>query len=105
MAAAMAEPHLQFQEWAQKYGPIYSLILGTKVMIVLSKDQVIKDLIDKRSAIYSSRPDLYVGGQLLSGGLRMVMEASVSLEWNHSSQKLTSRLQPYGPTWRLVGET
>lgn len=76
MALASAEPHLQFQKWAQEYGPIYSLILGSKVMIVLSQDEVLKALVDKKSAIYSSRPDLYVGGHLLSGGLRMVMEAS-----------------------------
>ena len=73
MVMAMADPHLQFQKWAQEYGPIYSLMLGTKTMIVLSKDSVIKDLVDKRSAIYSSRPDLYIG-KMLSGGLRMVME-------------------------------
>ncbi|KAH7379484.1 putative cytochrome P450 [Pyrenochaeta sp. MPI-SDFR-AT-0127] len=79
MALAATEPHLQFQKWAQEYGPIYSLILGTKVMIVLSKDDAVKALLDKRSAIYSSRPDLYIGGHLSSGGLRM----------------------PYGPVWRL----
>ncbi|KAF2035272.1 putative cytochrome P450 [Setomelanomma holmii] len=80
MAVAMTDPHLQFEKWAQEYGPIYSLMLGTKTMIILSNDVVIKDLIDKKSAIYSSRPDLYIG-KMLSGGLRMVMEA-------------------YGPTWR-----
>lgn len=46
---------------------IYSLILGTSIMIVLSSDQAVKDLCDKRSGIYSSRPDLYMMG-LLSGG-------------------------------------
>jgi hypothetical protein len=64
--------HLQFQKWAEEYGPVYSLILGTKVMIVLSSDQAIKDLLDKRSAIYSSRPDMYLG-QIVSGGLRMLL--------------------------------
>jgi hypothetical protein len=64
--------HLQFQKWAEEYGPVYSLILGTKVMIVLSSDQAIKDLLDKRSAIYSSRPDMYLG-KVVSGGLRMLL--------------------------------
>ncbi|RYP04548.1 hypothetical protein DL765_010156 [Monosporascus sp. GIB2] len=49
---------LQFQKWAEEYGPIYSLILGTKVLVVLSSDQAIKDLLDKRSGIYSSRPEI-----------------------------------------------
>ena len=64
--------HLQFQKWAEEYGPVYSLILGTKVMIVLSSDQAIKDLLDKRSGIYSSRPDMYLGN-VVSGGLRMLL--------------------------------
>lgn len=55
--------------------PIYSLILGTKVMIVLNTDQVVKDLLDKRSNIYSSRPDMYLG-QIISGGLRVLLMVS-----------------------------
>ncbi|KAG9203893.1 hypothetical protein G6514_002054 [Epicoccum nigrum] len=64
--------HLQFQKWAEEYGPVYSLILGTKVMIVLSSDQAIKDLLDKRSNIYSSRPDMYLGRIEYSDTWRMV---------------------------------
>ncbi len=67
--------HLQFQRWAEEYGPVYSLILGTKVMIVLSSDQAIKDLLDKRSNIYSSRPDMYLG-QVVSGNNRMLLMVS-----------------------------
>ncbi|KAI8951132.1 cytochrome P450 [Xylaria longipes] len=62
--------HVQFAQWAREYGPVYSLILGTKVMIVLNSDFAIKELIDKRGAIYSSRPDMYIGQDILSGGLR-----------------------------------
>ncbi|KAH7092976.1 cytochrome P450 [Paraphoma chrysanthemicola] len=67
------KPHLQFQKWAQEYGPVYSLILGTKTMVVLSDDQVVKDLLDRKSANTSARPDLYTGQTLMSGGKRMVM--------------------------------
>ncbi|KAI4676517.1 uncharacterized protein J4E88_007435 [Alternaria novae-zelandiae] len=76
------KPHLQFKKWAEEYGPVYSLILGTKVMVVLSSDQAVKDLLDKRSGIYSSRPDMYLG-QIVSGGCRML-------------------LMPYGDTWRMI---
>ena len=73
MQMAKDNPHLQFQKWAQNYGPVYSLMLGTMTMIVLSNDQAVKDLLDKRSANTSARPDLYTGQTLLSGGKRMVM--------------------------------
>lgn len=61
--------HLQFQKWAEEYGPVYSLVLGTKVMVVLNTDQAVKDLLDKRSGIYSSRPDMYVS-RIAGGGMR-----------------------------------
>ena len=57
---------------------MYSLILGTKVMIVLSSDQAIKDLLDKRSNIYSSRPDMYLG-RIVSGQNRMLLMVSGTL--------------------------
>ncbi|PHH80585.1 hypothetical protein CDD80_844 [Ophiocordyceps camponoti-rufipedis] len=75
--------HLQFQKWAQEYGPVYSLMLGTKVIVVLSSDVAVKDLLDKRSAIYSSRPEFYLGQEILSGNLRPLFMA-------------------YGKTWRMV---
>ncbi|KAI0429247.1 putative cytochrome P450 [Xylaria sp. FL1042] len=75
--------HLQFQKWAQEYGPVYSLILGTKTMIVLSSDRAIKDVMDKRSAISSDRMDMYVGQTIASGGLRLLM-------------------MRYGQTWRMI---
>lgn len=67
--------HLQFEKWAREYGPIYSLMLGTKVMIVLNSDLAIKDLVDKRGAIYSSRPEAYIAQDILSGGLRILFMA------------------------------
>jgi len=77
------DPHLQFQKWANEYGPIYSLILGTRTLIVLSTDVTVKDLLDKRSAIYSDRQDHYVGQTLCSGDLRLLM-------------------MRYGPVWRMT---
>ncbi|KUI59392.1 Fumitremorgin C synthase [Cytospora mali] len=75
-------PHHQYKKWAEEYGPVYSLILGTKVLVVLSSDQAIKDLLDKRSSIYSSRPDLYLAN-IVSGHLRVL-------------------LMQYGDQWRMV---
>lgn len=43
--------HLQLQAWVQQYGPIYSLILGTKVMVVLNSPEVVKGRIQLVAAI------------------------------------------------------
>lgn len=74
------DAHLQFQKWAKEYGPIYSLILGTKTLVVLSSDQAVKDLLDKRSALYSHRQEMYIGQTLCSGGLRMLMMVGLHVE-------------------------
>ena len=71
-----SHPHVQFKKWAEEYGPIYSLVIGTSVTIVLSSDVAIKDLLDKRSGIYSSRPEMYIS-RLASGDLRMVLMVRV----------------------------
>lgn len=68
--------HLQFEKWARQYGPVYSLLLGSKTLIVLSSDKAVKDLLDKKSGIYSHRPDLYIGQTLCSGDLRVFMMVS-----------------------------
>jgi len=70
------DAHLQFKKWAEEYGPVYSLILGTKTLIVLSSDQAVKDLLDKKSGMYSDRQDMYIGQTLCSGGLRILMMVS-----------------------------
>ncbi|KAL2196674.1 cytochrome P450 [Corynascus similis CBS 632.67] len=54
------DAHVQFKKWAEEYGPVYSLVLGTTVNIVLS------------SGIYSSRPEAYISS-LASDGRRMVL--------------------------------
>ncbi|KAK4941895.1 hypothetical protein LTR10_018225 [Elasticomyces elasticus] len=65
--------HEKFREWAQEYGEIYSIMLGNQRMVVLNSPRVIKDLIDTRSNNYSSRPEMYVGQTLISGGYRLVL--------------------------------
>jgi hypothetical protein len=54
-------------------------MLGTKTMIVLNSAEVVKELLDKKSAITSARPDLYFGQTLMSGGKRMVMMVCTSI--------------------------
>jgi hypothetical protein len=70
------DAHLQFEKWAREYGPVYSLMLGTKTLVVLSSDEAVKDLLDKKSGIYSDRQEMYIGQTLCSGDLRFLMMVS-----------------------------
>jgi cytochrome P450 len=95
--------HLQFQKWAETYGPVYSLMLGTKVMIVLNSDVAVKDLLDRRSGIYSSRPDMYIAN-IASGGLRFSLLVRpwcppAPMYMEPFANKVAKR---YGDVWRKV---
>ncbi|KAG4433719.1 hypothetical protein IFR05_010800 [Cadophora sp. M221] len=57
--------------------------MGTKTYIVLSSPTVVKDLLDKKSNIYSSRPEMYLGHDIVGLGRRFVT-------------------MKYGPMWRSV---
>jgi cytochrome P450 len=46
----------RFKEWSERYGPVFSLKVGKGTIIVLNSKRAVHDLIDKRSAIYSARP-------------------------------------------------
>ncbi|KAK3616594.1 hypothetical protein LTR56_025864 [Elasticomyces elasticus] len=59
--------HFQFTKWAEQYGGIYTLKLGTGTAAVITDRRLVKELIDKRSSKYSERPKSYVA-KLISGG-------------------------------------
>lgn len=67
------------------------MILGSKTLIVLSDRKVVKDLLDHRSTNYSSRPDQYVGQDLISGGYRTVF-MKYDDEWRLSRKMIHSLL-------------
>ncbi|EJD46783.1 putative CyP450 monooxygenase [Auricularia subglabra TFB-10046 SS5] len=73
--------HLAFAELAKKYGPIMKLKVLHRTLIVVSGPKVISDLLEKRGAIYSDRPDFH-----------MAMTAGFS--WNPA-------LKRHGDDWRI----
>lgn len=50
--------------------------MGTKTLIVLSSDDVVKSLLDKRGSVYSSRPDSYITS-IATQGLNLAMMVSL----------------------------
>jgi hypothetical protein len=71
-------------------------MLGTKVLIVLSSDEAVKELLDRRSGLYSDRPEMYIGQTLCSGDLRLLMMVSRSVfEVRHT--KLLTPLKEIQP--------
>jgi cytochrome P450 len=70
------------QVWAKQYGKIFHTKIGGSDYVWLSSPGTVKDLMDKKSAIYSSRPPLPLAN-LASGDRRQLF-------------------MEYGPRWRNV---
>ncbi|GKT53022.1 cytochrome P450 [Colletotrichum tofieldiae] len=75
------KPWLWFQELSKEYGDVVYLQMGPTPTIVLGSAQAAWDLLERKGAIFSSRPRFIMGGELLSGGMRGLMA-------------------PYSPFWR-----
>ncbi|KAF9463358.1 cytochrome P450 [Collybia nuda] len=58
-------PELLFQRWASKFGDLVYLHILGHPMIVLSNLDVVRDLLDKRSSIYSDRPRFVLFSELM----------------------------------------
>jgi cytochrome P450 len=71
------------REWAQKYGDVFYTKIGGSDYIWLSTPKSVKDLLDRRSAIYSSRPPAPLAHDVASAGRRQLF-------------------MPYGPNYRTV---
>ncbi|GAA6017347.1 hypothetical protein JCM10207_005602 [Rhodosporidiobolus poonsookiae] len=76
-----SRPWVKFEEWTREYGDIFTLRLGSTTMLVVGRAGPAIELLDKRSAKYSSRARLIMTGELVSRNLRMTF-------------------MPYGDLWR-----
>ncbi|KAG1792192.1 cytochrome P450 [Suillus plorans] len=58
-------PWLTFTEWGKKYGEISHINVLGQHIIVLNSVETAMDMLDNKGAIYSDRPILTVGGELI----------------------------------------
>ncbi|KAK0242387.1 cytochrome P450 [Armillaria nabsnona] len=56
---------LTFAKWGELYGDISSVTVLGQTMIILNSARAAVDMLDKKSAIYSDRPTLQMGGELV----------------------------------------
>lgn len=78
-----SQPHRQFLKWAQQYGEIYRVRLGLMNWFMLNSPEAVKEILDKQSALTSSRPPMPVVSDALSGGMRFLF-MPYGIEWRRS---------------------
>ncbi|KAJ5606798.1 Cytochrome P450 E-class group I [Penicillium hordei] len=76
----------EWEHWLKHkdlYGPISSLVTMGQTVILLNKSEVAYDLLEKRSAIYSSRPPSVFGAELAGWNRFFTMQGDPNLVRTH----------------------
>ncbi|KAF2831163.1 cytochrome P450 [Ophiobolus disseminans] len=77
----ISRPELKFATFARQFGSITGIKAGCQNMIILNTWQAVRDLLEQKGSIYSSRPTIPVCEIVVPGGLNPA-------------------LNPYGDLWR-----
>ncbi|KAF4890444.1 Cytochrome P450 monooxygenase atE [Colletotrichum fructicola] len=75
MNIGMRSVREKVRNWHQTYGDVFYTKVGATDYVWLSSPKAVKDLMDKKSAIYSSRPRLPLAQDVASGGSRQLFMA------------------------------
>ncbi|KAB8078109.1 cytochrome P450 [Aspergillus leporis] len=74
--------HIQFTNWARQYGGLYMLKMGHGNMAVITDRQLVKDVVDRKSGIYSHRPPSFVSHGLITQGNHLLV-MHYGDKWRH----------------------
>ncbi|KAF2828283.1 cytochrome P450 oxidoreductase-like protein [Ophiobolus disseminans] len=74
--------HLKLKEWSDRYGPVYSLKIGSTTMVVLNEPRAVHQLMTKKGALYVDRP--------------------VDEQWKLATDGESFFLAHAGPIWRTM---
>lgn len=88
-----AQPWIQFQKWSKQYGPIFTIWIGRKPTVIISDPVVAVELMEKRSAKYSSRPRMVAMGEILWDGASMLVQP-YGKEWSVRRKLLHQAMTP-----------
>ncbi|KAI0047593.1 cytochrome P450 [Auriscalpium vulgare] len=67
---------LKFADWNRAYGDVFSLNAFGNPILVINSLKAATDLLERRAAIYSDRPRLIAGGEVMCGGQVFALQNS-----------------------------
>ncbi|PSK58738.1 3-hydroxyphenylacetate 6-hydroxylase [Elsinoe australis] len=74
------QPQREWKKWAREYGELFQVKLGWDTWVFLNSPEAVKEILDKQSAITSSRPPMPGLSDVISGGKRFLL-MGYSPEW------------------------
>lgn len=89
-----SRPWIQMAKWTEEYGPIYTIWMGPfKPVLIVGRADAAMELLDRRGAVWSSRPRMVMTSDLVSQGLRMTFMPYSEL-WKRERKLLHQLTQP-----------
>ncbi|GJC86306.1 multifunctional cytochrome P450 monooxygenase af510 [Colletotrichum liriopes] len=90
----------QFAKFKDKYGPLTALRVIGKPFIIINDSQVALDILEKKSAEFSSRPSLTFIGEMYAVAMNRISLCSLPSNFRVGWVKATGGI-PYNHTFRL----
>ncbi|RKL26265.1 hypothetical protein BFJ72_g13838 [Fusarium proliferatum] len=88
-AAKGHRQHLLFQKWAEEYGEVFFVQLGTIQEYFINSDQAVRAIFDKAAAQTSERPRWIVSNEQICNRLNLLLLSSSEKAWK-SQRKATT---------------
>jgi len=73
-------PELALDYWAKKYGPLFSIWMGTQLFVVVSDPHIARDLLVTHGAVFSSRKQYFMKNQTILRG-RAITASEYGDKW------------------------
>ncbi|KAK9929487.1 hypothetical protein M0R45_026583 [Rubus argutus] len=86
-----ANLHLEFRDMARVYGPIFKLQLGTKLCIVVSSPELVKQVVRDQDTTFSNR-DPTISALIASYGATDIAFGSYSSDWRKLRKMFVSQM-------------
>lgn len=80
-------------DWVNEYGPVISLRQGSRVTIIVGRMDAATEILEKNGASTADRPHSIAARELLSKGLRMVLEHN-NERFRRLRKAMSTHLQP-----------
>ncbi|KAK0472150.1 cytochrome P450 [Armillaria novae-zelandiae] len=94
-------PFLQYEEWTQVHGPVFSMKKGTETFIVIGRYNAAIDIMENHWSSLVDRPRLIAASDIMSGGMRVLfLSAGSRLRRLHKALHLnlqTKKARAYEP--------
>ncbi|XP_030621870.1 cytochrome P450 1A1 [Chanos chanos] len=94
-------PHLSLTAMSKRYGPVYQVQIGTRPVVVIGGNEVVRQALIKQGEDFSGRPDLYSFG-FINDGKSLAFSSDQAGVWRARRKLALSALRSFAT---LEGES